>query len=144
MATTVRKMIEGKHEIHAVPPDATVLDALGLMAEKNIGAVIVMSSGELRGIFTERDYARKVVLQGKSSRDTPISDVMTVKLVTVEPSATVEECMSLMDERHVRHLPVVSEGQVIGVISIRAVVQAVLAEHRHTIRHLENYISAGA
>ena len=144
MPTTVRQMIGSKHEIHAVPPDATVLDALRLMADKNIGAVLVMSAGVLHGIFSERDYARKVVLKDRNSKETPVGDVMTAKLVTVSPTNTVEECMALMDERHVRHLPVLSEGQVVGVISIRAVVQAVLAEQRHTIRHLENYISAGS
>jgi CBS domain-containing protein len=127
--------------MHSVSPASTVLDALKLMADKNVGSVLVMNGDTLAGIFTERDYARKVVLKGKSSRETTIGEVMTGRLVTVDPTWTAGQCMALMDEQHIRHLPVLENGQVIGVISIRDANRAVVEEQKFTIRQLENYIT---
>jgi CBS domain-containing protein len=129
--------------MHTVSPTSTVRDALTLMADKNVGAVLVMSGDTLVGIFTERDYARKVVLKGKSSNTTTIDDVMTGRLVTIDPTWTAGQCMALMDEQHIRHLPVLEQGRVVGVISIRDANRAVVEEQRFAIRQLENYISQG-
>lgn len=144
MATTARQMLVAGSDVYAVAPDATVLDALRLMAEKDVGALVVLSRGELVGIFTERDYARKVALQGKASKDVPVSEIMSTDVVTIDPSWTTDRCMALMDERRIRHLPVVDGGKVVGVVSIRAVVSAIVAEQKYTIQHLEKYISSGA
>lgn len=144
MATTAKQMLVSGSEVFAVSPDTTVLDALRLMADKDVGAVVVLSSGRLVGIFTERDYARKVVLVGKASRNLPVSEIMSTDVVTIDPSWTTDRCMALMDERRIRHLPVVDGGKVVGVVSIRAVVSAIVAEQRYTIQHLEKYISSGA
>jgi CBS domain-containing protein len=129
--------------MHTVSPTSTVLEALTLMADENVGAVLVMNGDTLVGIFTERDYARKVVLKGKSSNSTTIGDVMTGRLVTVDPTWTAGQCMALMDEQHIRHLPVLEQGRVVGVISIRDANRAVVEEQRFAIRQLENYISQG-
>jgi CBS domain-containing protein len=129
--------------VHAVSPATTVLDALRIMADKNIGAVLVMDGDSLAGIFTERDYARKVVLVGKSSKETPVGEVMTGRLVTIDPTWTAGQCMALMDEQHIRHLPVLEGGKVAGVISIRDANRAVVEEQQFAIRQLENYISQG-
>jgi CBS domain-containing protein len=137
-------MLVAGSEVFAVAPDTTVLDALRLMANKDVGAVVVLSKGQLVGIFTERDYARKVVLEGKASRDLPVAEIMSTDVVTIDPSWTTDRCMALMDERRIRHLPVVDGGKVLGVVSIRAVVSAIVAEQRYTIHHLEKYISSGA
>ena len=141
MVTTVRQMLTVGGAVHSMPPSATVFAALQLMADKNVGAVLVMEGDALRGIFTERDYARKVVLAGKNSKDTPIGDVMTGRLITIDPTWTADQCMALMYEQHIRHLPVLEGGKVIGVISIRDAVRAVVDEQRFTIRQLENYIN---
>ena len=141
MTTTVRQMLRLGGAVHSMPPTSTVLDALRMMADTNVGAILVMEGDQLDGIFTERDYARKVVLKGRNSKDTPIGDVMTNRLVTIDPTWTADQCMALMYEQHIRHLPVLEEGQVVGVISIRDAVRAVVDEQRFTIRQLENYIS---
>jgi CBS domain-containing protein len=120
-----------------------VLEALRAMADKNVGALLVLSQGGLVGIFSERDYARKVVLQGKSSRDTPVSEIMTSKVVTIDPDRSAGECMALMTEKRFRHLPVMENGQLLGVISIGDVVRAVVEEQRFTIKQLESYITSG-
>ncbi len=122
-------------------PDTTVYEGLELMARKNVGALLVVESGRLVGIFSERDYARKIVLKGKFSRETPIREVMTEKLITVDPEETVERCMELMTEMHIRHLPVLEDGDLVGVISIGDVVKSLIAEQKATIKHLENYIT---
>ena len=141
--TTVRQMLARGGAVHSVSPATTVLDALRIMADRNIGAVLVMDGDSLAGIFTERDYARKVVLQGKNSKDTPIGQVMTLRLVTIDPTWTAGQCMALMDEQHIRHLPVLEGGKVAGVISIRDANRAVVEEQQFAIRQLENYISQG-
>jgi CBS domain-containing protein len=142
--TTARQMLVAGSEVYAVAPDTTVLNALRLMADKDVGAVVVLSQGQLVGIFTERDYARKVVLEGKASKDLPVAQIMSTDVVTIDPSWTTDRCMALMDERRIRHLPVVEGGKVVGVVSIRAVVSAIVAEQRYTIHHLEKYITSGA
>jgi CBS domain-containing protein len=125
----------------SVAPDAMVIDALKLMAEKDVGALLVLGAGRLAGIISERDYARKVVLKGKSSLQTPVREIMTQGVVTVRPGNTVEECMGLMTEKRIRHLPVVVEGQVVGVISIGDVVKASLDAKDFVIQQLGNYIT---
>ncbi|MCX6549862.1 MAG: CBS domain-containing protein [Acidobacteria bacterium] len=140
MTTTVRQMLSVGGAVHSMPPSATVYDALRLMADTNVGAILVMEGDHLLGIFTERDYARKVVLKGRNSKDTPIGEVMTGRLVTIDPTWTADQCMALMYEQHIRHLPVLEDTKVVGVISIRDAVHAVVDEQRFTIRQLENYI----
>jgi len=136
-------MLAGKTDVHTVGPDDTVLDALRVMAAHNIGAVLVTSGGELVGILSERDYARKMVLHGKASHDTAVREVMTATLVSVTPRWTCDECMAVMTERHVRHLPVLDEGRLAGVISIGDVVRAVVQEQQSTISTLESFILSG-
>jgi CBS domain-containing protein len=140
--TTIRQILRGRHQVYSVAPEASVLDALRLMAEKNIGAVVVVSQEKLVGVFSERDYARKVVLQGKTSKDTPVSEVMTAKVITVDPDRTAGECMALMTGKRFRHLPVMENAQLIGVISIGDVVRAVVEEQSFTIKQLESYIGS--
>lgn len=130
-----------KGPTYKLPPTATVRDALQLMADANVGAVLIMQGEVLLGIFTERDYARKLALQGRASGDTILSDVMTSRLYVVGPQQTVSECMSIMTQARVRHLPVVSEGAVQGLISIGDAVNATMAEQRFLIDQLENYIA---
>ncbi len=137
---TVRQMLAGKTRVYAVTPEQTILDALRLMAEKNIGAVVVLSDGAVKGILSERDYARKVVLFGKTSRSTPVCDIMTTDVITVAPDWTADQCMALMTERRVRHLPVLEDDQLVGIVSIGDVVRAVVEEQQFTISSLEAYI----
>jgi CBS domain-containing protein len=143
MTTLVRHMLAGKPEVYTVPPDATVFDALRLMAEKNIGAVLVLAENDLVGILSERDYARKMVLHGKNSRETYVREIMTDEVVIVAPGWTCGECMALMTERHIRHLPVVDDGRLIGIISIGDVVRAIVQEQQTTITTLQSYIMSG-
>jgi CBS domain-containing protein len=138
--TSVRQMLRNKTDVFAVSPDDTVYDALMLMADRNIGAVLVMEGGELRGILTERDYARKGILQGRASKDTRVSEIMTPRIICVAPGVTADECMVLMTDQRVRHLPVMEGGRVVGVISIGDVVRAILEEQRSTIDALQSYI----
>ncbi len=128
-------------EVLAVAPRATVFEALELMARENVGAVIVLDGEQLVGIFSERDYARKVVLRGKSSRTTPVSEVMTTKVFFVKPESTSEDCMALMTSHHIRHLPVMQNEKVVGVISIGDVVKSLLKDREFRIQQLENYIT---
>jgi CBS domain-containing protein len=137
---TVRQMLAGKTRVYAVTPEQTIFDALRLMAEKNIGAVVVLSDGAVQGILSERDYARKVVLFGKASRSTPVGDIMTTEVIAVAPDWTADQCMALMTERRVRHLPVLEDDQLVGIVSIGDVVRAVVDEQQFTIRSLEAYI----
>jgi CBS domain-containing protein len=128
-------------DVWSVAPDDTVLDALGIMAAKDIGAVVVMEGGEIVGILTERDYARKVVLLGRSSRESAIRDVMTSVVVCVPPDTTVGDCLSLMTARRVRHLPVRQRGRLIGLVSIGDLVHATITEQEQVIEHLQHYIA---
>jgi CBS domain-containing protein len=127
--------------VHSVRPTDTVLAALGVMAEHDIGAVLVLDGEQLVGILSERDYARKVVLAGLSSKDAPVSAIMTEDLVWVAPQRSVDECMSLMTERRVRHLPVIDGRRVVGLISIGDLVKAMIDEQAFTIRELKSYIA---
>ncbi len=126
--------------IVGIAPDATVLDALKLLAEKNVGAVLVMDGTRLVGMFSERDYARKVVLQGRSSANTPVREVMTRDVVFVTPTHTNEDCMALMTDKHIRHLPVVANDQVVGLLSIGDLVKDIISEQQFIINQLESYI----
>ncbi len=127
----------------SVGPETTVFDAIGLMAAKNIGALLVLADGRLRGIFTERDYTRKIALQGKSSRDTRVREVIAADVVTVTPADTVEDCMRRMTENRVRHLPVVANGQAIGIVSIGDLVNWIISTQGAEIEQMERYIAGG-
>ena len=138
---TVRQIIESKaHKVLCISPDATVYDALKLMAEYDVGALVVMDGDRLVGIFSERDYARKVILHGKASRDTSVREIMTDKVLCVRPEQTMDQCMALMTDKRVRHLPVLDHKHVIGVISIGDVVKEVISEQQFMIEQLEQYI----
>jgi CBS domain-containing protein len=138
---TLKSLLDGKgHSILSVSPDAPVLEAVRIMAESHVGALLVMKGELLIGIISERDYARKVVLMGRSSSDTPVRDIMTSPVITVPPDSSVHDAMQIMTERRVRHLPVVSGGGVQGVVSIGDLVKSVIEEQRHHIEYLETYI----
>jgi CBS domain-containing protein len=140
---TVRELLAKKgDQVWSVSPDATVYEALQLMADKNVGAVLVMSGRELHGILSERDYARQVILKGKTSRDTPVREIMTTRVVGVAPDRTIEDCMALMTDKRIRHLPVMTSDGVIGVLSIGDVVKAVISEKEFLIEQLESYITS--
>ena len=142
--TTVRQLLESKSpEVFAVGPESAVIDAIRLMAEKGIGAVLVMEGRSLVGILSERDYARKIVLHERSSRTTRVSDIMTAKVVTVAPSEQVEHCLQLVTDYRIRHLPVVDGDGVIGVISIGDLVKSVIDEQAQKLDQLQQYIVAG-
>ncbi len=132
-----------KREIHSVSPEATVFDAISMMAEKNVGALLVVENGELVGIISERDYTRKVMLRGKRSRETPVREIMSSQLATVDPKQPVDDCLRSMTEKRVRHLPVVKEGEICGVISIGDLVKHIISVQGAAIEHLERYISGG-
>jgi CBS domain-containing protein len=140
---TVRHLLEAKApEVHSIEPGAPVLDAIKRMAEKHIGALLVLDGGALVGIVSERDYARKVVLQGRSSKDTPVRDIMTAQVVTVGPTDTTDHCMEIVTERRVRHLPVVDGDVVLGVISIGDLVKAVIEDQQLELEQLQRYIAS--
>lgn len=140
MTTTVRQMLSGRTEVHVVGPDDTIFDALRLMAEKNIGAVLVMAGDAIEGILSERDYARKVVLLGRTSKATPVREIMTTDVISIDPGWTADQCMALMTEKRVRHLPVVEQGKLAGIVSIGDVVRAVVDSQQFRIASLEKYI----
>jgi CBS domain-containing protein len=138
----VRNILHSKgNVVYSVEPDTMVYRAIELMCEKNIGGLLIVENGHLVGIFTERDYARKLILKGKSSKDTPIKDLMTSNLVTVSPETSIDDCMRVMTGRKIRHLPVLDQGNVVGVISIGDVVRFVIDEQKSIIEHLEHYIT---
>lgn len=140
---TVRQLLEAKApEIYAIEPDAPVIDAIRLMAEKRIGAVLVMEGARLVGILSERDYARKIVLQGRSSSDTPVSTIMTADVITVRPDDSADHCMQVVTEQRIRHLPVVRGGEVIGVVSIGDLVKAVIEDQQVELDQLQRYIAS--
>jgi len=141
MMDTINSILRVKGcDVWSVPPDATVYDAIALMAEKGIGAVLVISEGALLGIVSERDYSRKVILQGRSSKETRVEEIMTADLVTVTPETTIDESMSVMTHYRIRHLPVLNRGNLVGVVSIGDLVKAVISEQAHTIHQLHTYI----
>ena len=138
---SVRQLLDGKgNAIYSVGPEDPVLEAIQLMADHHVGALLVMKGDEIAGIVSERDYARKVILLGRSSSSTPVWQIMSSPVFTVSPEQTVDDCMRLMTEQRVRHLPVVERGRVVGVISIGDLVKAVIEDQRHTIEQLEDYI----
>ena len=138
---TLKQLLEAKGgNVYSIMPDARVFDALKLMADKSVGALIVIEGGRIAGIISERDYARKVILHGKSSHDLQVREIMTSRVITVHPGQTVEECMALMTEKRIRHLPVTEGERLIGVLSIGDLVKEVIAEQRQTIEQLESYI----
>lgn len=138
---TVRQLLlEKGPTVWTVDPDASVFDALQLMADKNVGALPVVAGGDLVGIFSERDYARKVILHGHASRDTPVRSIMTSNVVTVGPDQDLSDCMRIMTDKRIRHLPVMDAGRQVGVLSIGDVMKAVLAEQEFLIGQLSDYI----
>ena len=141
--TTAAQILKSKpHQtVHTIEPTASVFDAVKLMAEKNIGALLVVERGQVVGIVSERDYARKIVLMSRASRDTPLRDIMSSPVMYVRPDQTSEECMALMTENRLRHLPVMDDGRLIGLVSIGDLVKATISEQQFIIEQLEHYIS---
>ena len=141
--TIVAQILKSKPDqfVHTIAPAASVFDAVKLMAQKNIGALIVMEGDEIAGIITERDYARKIVLMGRSSKETQVGTIMTAPVICVGPNQASEECMALMTENRVRHLPVIENGKLNGVISIGDLLKDIIAEQKFIIKQLEHYIA---
>lgn len=141
MNTVGKILLRKGSQVWHVRPDDSVFKALELMSEKNVGALVVLEDQKLVGIFSERDYARKVILQGRASKDTPVQDIMSSKVAVVRPDHSVEECMALMTEKRFRHLPVLKDDQLVGIVSIGDVVKAIISEQEFVIEQLENYIA---
>jgi CBS domain-containing protein len=139
---TVEHLLKIKgDQTYIVSPSTPVYDALKLMADKNIGAVMVMDGEEIVGIMSERDYARKVILQSKSSKETPVSEIMTSAVLYVRPNQHIEDCMALMDAKRLRHLPVIEDGRLVGMVSMRDVVKQIIEEREFLIDQMEHYIT---
>jgi CBS domain-containing protein len=142
MAETVASILKNKgSRIWSIDPEATIYDAIAMMADKAIGALLVVSEGKLMGIISERDYARKVILQGRSSKDTQVREIMTSAVITVCPDHSVEECMRIITNHRVRHLPVLEGDELVGMVSIGDLVRSIIAEQAETIGHLHAYIA---
>ena len=138
---TVNQMLQSKgRQVYTETPDTTVLAALQVMADQDVGALVVMDGDDIAGIFSERDYARKIVLLGKTSRETPVSAIMTADVICVTPEQSDDKCLAIMTDRRIRHLPVLEDGRLAGIISIGDVVKAIIADQRVMINHLEDYI----
>jgi CBS domain-containing protein len=139
--TTVRQLLQNKGgHTWCIDPDATVFDAIKMMSEKEIGALVVTEHGTVVGVLSERDYARKVLLKGRSSKNTPVRDIMTTDVIFAEPDQNVDHCMNVMTDERIRHLPVMEEGRLIGVVSIGDLVKSIISEQQETIEQLESYI----
>lgn len=139
---TVKHLLERKSaEVISILPEDSVLHAIGIMAQQHVGALLVMRDRELLGVLSERDYARKVILKGRSSHDTRVSEIMSSPVITVSPSDTVHRCMQIMTDKRIRHLPVVRDSRVVGVLSIGDLVKAVIDEQREEIEQLQRYIA---
>lgn len=132
---------KNSNETYQVTPDTSVYDAIRLMSDKGIGALMVMQSNELVGMFSERDYTRKIALMDRSSRTTPVSDIMSTTLTTVTPTTSIDECLSLMTDKHIRHLPIMQDGELIGMLSIGDLVKTMIAEQQKMIEQLQSYIT---
>jgi CBS domain-containing protein len=144
MTETIASILRNKgREIWSIDPEETVYDAIAMMADKGIGALLILSEGKLVGVFSERDYARKIILQGRSSKSTRVREIMTGDPVTVTPEHTVDECMRIITHHRVRHLPVMDGDKLLGVISIGDLVNAIIASQAQTIDHLHTYITGG-
>lgn len=142
MAETIAWILKNKtHQIWSVSPNDTVYDALAMMAEKGVGALLVLREGTLIGIISERDYARKLVLQGRSSKDTMVQEIMTRSVITVTPEQTVEESMRIITDHRIRHLPVLEHDKLVGIVSIGDLVKAIISDQAQTIDHLQTYIT---
>lgn len=142
MTTSIRKVLDEKgYQIYSVTPDTMVFDSIKLMSEAGIGSLLVLDKDKLVGIFSERDYTRKVVLKNRSSRETPVKDIMTDRVLVMSPDQTIDDCMVMMSRHHIRHLPVVENSRPIGVLSVMDVMRNLLAEKDFIINQLENYIS---
>ncbi len=141
---TVKQLLDGKgYQVWTTDPDRSVLDAIKLMAEKGVGALVVVEDGRVVGIVTERDYARKVILEGRSSRETPVREIMTTRVICTHLTNTAEECMAVMTDKRVRHLPVMEDGQLVGIISIGDLVKSIIDHQQFMIEQLESYITMG-
>src|SRR5664279_576070 len=140
-ADSIGQILKQKGDVFSMPPSASVYDAVVCMAEKGVGALLVMEDGKVVGILSERDYARKIVIKGRNSKDTPVHEIMSSPVIFVTPQHTVGDCMRIITEKHIRHLPVMDGEKVIGVISIGDLVNWVMHAQRETIRHLEAYIT---
>ncbi|AHE98141.1 CBS domain-containing protein [Thioalkalivibrio paradoxus] len=139
----VREVLNDKgHDVYSIGPEASVFEALRLMADHEVGALPVLENGRLVGLISERDYARKVILMDRSSRNTPVREIMMLRVTCVEPERTVEECMALMTDKRVRHLPVLEHGQLVGLVSIGDLVKAIIDEQQFIISQLEHYIAS--
>ncbi|MEP6646985.1 MAG: CBS domain-containing protein [Saprospiraceae bacterium] len=141
---SVKNLLEGKrsNRMCSLTPDKMVIDALELMTKENIGAVMIIEDDRLAGIFSERDYARKGIIQGRKAKTTPVTEVMTSNVFTVTPDMSLEDCMQLFSDKRIRHLPVISDGIVIGMLSIGDIVNAIMVEQKDHIQHLEKYITS--
>ena len=140
---TIKEILDDKgHDVSTIGPEETVLDALKLMAEKELGALVVMEEGKLKGLISERDYARKVILKGRTSLETKVREVMTQKVVCATLRRTAEEVMAVMTEKRVRHLPIIDEKQVVGLVSIGDLVKAIISDQQFVIEQLEKYITS--
>lgn len=141
---TVKEVLKNKpRDIWSIPQKASVFEALELMAAKDIGALLVIEEGKLCGIFSERDYARKVILKGKTSKETTVGELMTKSILYATPENTLEECMALMSSKHIRHLPIIEDDTIIGIVTLGDVAKEIISEQDYTIRELENYYSGG-
>ena len=141
---TVKDILRSKgYDVWSIVPDATVYEALKFMDDKNVGALVVLDGETVVGIISERDYARKVILHGRSSKELPVREIMTTTVYYVRPEQSIQECMALMTDKRVRHLPAMENDRLVGLISIGDVVKAIIAEHESTIKHLEDYITGG-
>ena len=140
--TTIAQLLNTKgNQVWSVEPKATIFKALEIMSEKEIGALLVMENGKLTGIFSERDYARKVILKGKSSKETLVGELMTKKVFYIDSQKTINDCMAMMTAKRIRHVPVIEDNQVVGIVTIGDVVNQIISEQEVTINHLENYIT---
>ncbi len=139
---TLGSLLKAKgNEVWSIDPDATAYEAIQLLAEKNVGSLMVVDGDQVLGILSERDYVRKIDIKGRSGKKTPVRDIMTKEIIHVQPSNTIDECMALMTEKHIRHLPVYAEGKLAGVVSIGDLVKAIISEQQRTIEQLGQYIS---